>query len=333
MQSKSTSMLLRRPSTSVAICTFNGAQYLEQQLSSILNQDLVPDEIVICDDASSDDTIRLLESFVRNQKCLIRLFLGNANIGYTRNFEKAIELCTGDIIFFSDQDDVWYSDKISIVCRLFEQNPDIAGVTHDGRLVDQDLNWHGTTKEGQIIRGYGSNHNEITGALSAIRRSYLGIFFPIPIGVVGHDKWLTYIFSFFRKRWLYSGLCLQDIRRHSGNTSEWIVNSFKPVSSLSVLRSELSTHAALDYADRRLVNEALLARLCGLVGKTELFTTDEILAALCCLRDELDSINARESILAIGSKSRRMLASLSLWKNGGYKHFNGLKSLARDLLR
>ena len=333
MQSNCTSRPLSRLRTSVAICTYNGAQYIERQLTSILKQDVPPDEILICDDASNDDTRKLIDSFTRKQECLIRLIVNDSNIGYTKNFEKAISLTTGDIIFFSDQDDVWFSNKIELVCQLFEQNPDIAGITHDGHLVDQDLRWHGTTKSSQIIRGYGANSRTITGALSAIRRSYIGFFLPIPSGVKGHDTWLSYIFTVFQNRWLHSELCLQDVRRHSANTSEWIVNSLKPVNKLKVLRSQISTDVALVYTDRRLMNEALRSRLCGETGVKDLFSCDEVSRALSFLSDELNAINTREFIAGIGKGPQRSMASLSFWAKGGYKYFNGLKSLARDILR
>jgi len=322
-----------KKTVSVVVCTYNGAEYLEQQLESILSQSILPDEIVIYDDGSSDDTRKIIESTSMDSRVSIRAFFNKVNLGYTKNFENAISSAIGDIIFFSDQDDVWFENKIEVVLQLFSQYGHIAGVTHDGRLVDQNLKWHGTTKRGQIVRGYGVNHPTITGALSAIRKKYLDFFLPIPSDVQGHDTWLTYIFSIMRDRWLYSDLCLQDLRRHQSNTSDWIVNSFEPINKWKVINFQLSSTAAINYNDRKSMNEALTARLCKLDNINALFSEDEVSKAILFLRDELSAIEERQRIVNSSSRISRFFSSFHFWRKGGYRHFNGLKSLARDLIR
>lgn len=319
--------------TSVVICTYNGSQYIEQQVNSILSQTVLPDEIIICDDHSSDNTKDILVSLEKSPACHIRIFLNDENIGFTKNFEKAISLAFGEIIFFSDQDDVWFPSKISTVLGLFMNYPDILGITHDGRLVDADLRWNGVTKSAQIMNGYGPNLSEITGALSAIRNIVLPFFLPVPDGVVGHDKWLTYIFSLFPQRWLYSPECLQLIRRHSSNTSDWIVNSARQITRFDVFIAEASTPAATTYRDRILVNHAIQKRLLDADLINSIFTSTEISSALVILRGELSAINSRDAIIAYPSRRKRALKSFLFWFNGGYKYFNGIKSLVRDLLR
>ena len=100
--------------TSVAICTYNGAKYLTEQLESILAQETPVDEIIICDDGSTDGTPLLLKEYHDQFPKLFRLFFNAENLGYVRNFEQALSLCTKDIIFLCDQDDVWFSDKIEL---------------------------------------------------------------------------------------------------------------------------------------------------------------------------------------------------------------------------
>ncbi len=97
--------------TSVAMCTYNGESYLDEQLQSILEQTEPIDEIVICDDGSIDKTLSIIEKFIK-AGTPIRLILNQKNLGYTRNFEKAICLCSGDIIFLADQDDIWMPEKV-----------------------------------------------------------------------------------------------------------------------------------------------------------------------------------------------------------------------------
>lgn len=319
--------------TSVVICTYNGSQYLEQQIQSILHQTVLPSEIIICDDNSSDNSKAILDPLKKCQLCHVRVFYNEENLGFTKNFEKAISLASGKIIFFSDQDDIWFPGKISHVLGLFMKYSDIVGITHDGRLVDSDLKWNGTTKSTQIVNGYGPNLCEITGALSAIRSIILPFLVPIPDGVVGHDKWLTYIFSLFPERWLHSPVCLQLIRRHSSNTSEWVVNSIENISRLDVFIAEASTPLATTYRDRMLVNEAIRKRLLDKDLASSLFESAEISNALNFLHSEICAINSRESIVSCPSRWIRFRKSILLWFSGGYIYFNGIKSLARDLLR
>ena len=89
--------------TSVALCTYNGSQYLRQQLESISDQSYCVDEIVICDDNSRDDTCCIIEKFIRQHPEIKVVFIKNErNVGFLKNFEKAISCCSGDIIFLSD---------------------------------------------------------------------------------------------------------------------------------------------------------------------------------------------------------------------------------------
>ena len=85
---------------SVALCTYNGEIYLREQLESILEQTLPPDEIIICDDGSTDATIKILEEFRRKSFTSVKVYCNKENLGVSKNFEKAISLCSGDIIFF-----------------------------------------------------------------------------------------------------------------------------------------------------------------------------------------------------------------------------------------
>ena len=94
---------------SVAMCTYNGSRHLSEQLESIGTQTRLPDELVICDDCSSDDTIRIIERFSASAPFAVRLEINTQNLGSTKNFEKAIRLCQGDLIALADQDDVWLS--------------------------------------------------------------------------------------------------------------------------------------------------------------------------------------------------------------------------------
>jgi len=97
---------------SVAMCTFNGAKFLKEQIDSILNQTLKVDEIIICDDGSADDTLSIVTSYHNLYPNLFKFFKNENNLRSNKNFEKAITICDGDFIFLADQDDVWNESKV-----------------------------------------------------------------------------------------------------------------------------------------------------------------------------------------------------------------------------
>lgn len=102
--------------TSVALCTYNGEKYIKEQLDSILNQTKKVDEIIVCDDCSSDKTVEILNHYSSTNPGLFKIYINEQNLRSVKNFEKAITLCTGDIIFLSDQDDFWVNEKSGRIC-------------------------------------------------------------------------------------------------------------------------------------------------------------------------------------------------------------------------
>lgn len=111
-----------KPRISVAMTTYNGEKYIVEQLTSIAEQTREPNEVIICDDGSSDSTRDLIREFIasRNLDCW-HLFENDPNLGWKRNFFKASKLVTGDIVFFSDQDDIWLPDKIKKMVSAMAQ--------------------------------------------------------------------------------------------------------------------------------------------------------------------------------------------------------------------
>lgn len=131
---------------SLAMPTYNGEKYLREQLDSIYNQTLVPDEVVVVDDCSTDGTPAILEEY--KQKFGLKYYVNEKNLGYNKNFEKAICLCSGDYIALSDQDDVWFKDKIEVSYQAIRKFPEekpalvssfVEQVDADLRLVRKDV--------------------------------------------------------------------------------------------------------------------------------------------------------------------------------------------------
>jgi Glycosyltransferases involved in cell wall biogenesis len=122
--------------TSVALCTFNGEKFLQEQLSSILLQSVSVNEIVVCDDGSTDQTFEILKNYQGKFPKLFRIYRNEKNLGYVLNFEKAMSLCSGEIIFLCDQDDVWDKDKVERTVQFFSEHQEVDLVAHNLKLLD-----------------------------------------------------------------------------------------------------------------------------------------------------------------------------------------------------
>lgn len=114
-------------STSIIMATYNGEKVISEQLFSILKQKDIPDEVVICDDKSTDQTVTIIREFIKKNKLseTWHLYENDKNLGYRENFKKACYLASGDLIFFSDQDDIWKTDKTKVMSTLIRENPQI----------------------------------------------------------------------------------------------------------------------------------------------------------------------------------------------------------------
>ena len=126
---------------SVAIASYNGEKYIEEQLLSICDQTLRPDEIIVSDDGSKDATVEIVRRFsTRPEVQGIRIIIlqDNPRHGYGGNFEWALMHSSGDYIFLCDQDDVWVPEKVEKVIEFFDAHPDADLVFHDAELIDKD---------------------------------------------------------------------------------------------------------------------------------------------------------------------------------------------------
>ncbi|MGA8529432.1 MAG: glycosyltransferase, partial [Acidobacteriaceae bacterium] len=114
---------------SVAMATYNGEKYIREQLDSIARQSLLPYELVVTDDGSTDGTLEMVEDFARSAPFPVKIHRNDVRLGFADNFFKAASLCEGELIAFSDQDDVWLEDKLS-VCSSHFVDPDVFLVAH-----------------------------------------------------------------------------------------------------------------------------------------------------------------------------------------------------------
>ena len=195
---------MSRPSLSIAMCTYNGARYVREQLESIAAQTRQPDELVVCDDRSTDQTVEIVQAFASRASFPVRVYVNDENLRSTKNFERAISLCTSDIIALADQDDVWHSEKLERIEQMLSRASQVGAVFTDAELVDAALRPLGrflwrtvgfTRKErASICNGRAFEillrYNVVTGATLAFRAEYKPLIVPIPENWV-HDGWIA----------------------------------------------------------------------------------------------------------------------------------------------
>lgn len=126
---------------SVVIATYNGEKYIEEQLDSIKNQSIKPDEVIIRDDKSSDSTPKIVREYIKKNNLNNWNFEVNGeNKGYKKNFYDLLKIAKGNFIFLSDQDDVWVNEKIRYTMDEFSNNPQVLALNTGIQLVDEKLN-------------------------------------------------------------------------------------------------------------------------------------------------------------------------------------------------
>lgn len=221
---------------SIAMCTYNGAGFLQQQLDSLVNQTRKPDEIIICDDCSKDQSVEIAQNFAKQHPDItIRVVQNPQNLGYVKNFEKAISLCTQDIIFLCDQDDLWQPEKIENMVAVFDAEPAVGLVLHDFCWIDErnqpypgPIDTYGPQKLSAAQLPQEIKDNSINvfmqpyprawcGCMMAYRRSFNEVVLPIFPGK-GHDDWILKVLApITETRFLASPLV--HYRMHQQNTN------------------------------------------------------------------------------------------------------------------
>ena len=183
-----------QPLVSIALCTYNGAAYLSAQLHTLVNQTYSNLEIIVVDDCSTDNTVAILEQYAARYSN-IKIHRNIQNLGYVKNYEKAIRLCEGDLIAPADQDDIWELDKIALMVNGMGEN---ILLYHDSAFIDEQ----GTSLEKKVSdvrRFYSGNdsrvflfENCVSGHAMLFKRSLLDHFEGFN-NVIIHDWWLTYL--------------------------------------------------------------------------------------------------------------------------------------------
>ena len=225
-------------SISVAVATYNGDKYLKEQLESICSQTIIPDEIVISDDGSTDKTETIVNEIINkyaSDSLKISFIRNNGIHGVCKNFENALMNCAGDYIFLSDQDDIWMGDKVKKVIHIFEQEPTALCVAHDAILVDRfgnkidgiinnevngerlelPINDYAHLSKNEWLE-FSVTRSLVNGMVMCITSSFLQKCLPFP-NVRFHDQWISYM-SIKNDGFYFLNEFLAKYRLHGSNT-------------------------------------------------------------------------------------------------------------------
>lgn len=323
---------------SIALCTYNGENFLREQLESIAAQTRKPDEIVVCDDCSQDTTIEIVRDFAENAAFAVRLYVNEQNLRSTKNFERAISLCTGDLIFLSDQDDVWHESKLEKFAAEFERNENVNLVFCDAELVDENLKPLGKTswnalqfdakQQNAVNEGRGAavllNRNVVSGCMTAFRARYKNLVLPIPDDVryVIHDFWIVLLM-----------LTVGDVKVIAETLVKYRQHDSQQI-GLDSGETEKNVHEKLlmthDFEQVESTFEKLKAKLQErFAAKNDEFPIKPQ-KLMMELNSQIRHAQTRANIKR-NNRGRILLISKELLARRYHRHSNGFKSAAKDL--
>lgn len=217
---------------SVCLCTFNGGRYLKGLLASLVTQTLLPAELLVGDDGSSDDTLRILRDFAADAPFPVEILANKEHLGPAYNLERLLVRAVGDTLFPCDQDDIWTPRKIEVLVDALDEFPDSGAALCNSSLIDDE----GRSLPGSLFEraGLGATTRELLASGSsaavveiarrnivvshalAIRRDALDLV--LPFGFRWHaDWWIAIILSATTGITIVED-CLVEYRLHDFNT-------------------------------------------------------------------------------------------------------------------
>lgn len=317
---------------SVAMCTFNGQEFLAAQLKSIASQERLPDEVVICDDRSSDGTVELIREFAHRAPFSTRIVLNSQNLGSTKNFEKAISLCSGEIIVLSDQDDIWYAHKLKRIEKSFSRSNDVVAAFSDADLIDGDSRpidsrlWPTLSfdpseleqcRQGEAFKVL-LKHPVVTGATMAFRKDLFDILAPIPATEI-HDRWISFFLAIYGQFAVITEPLMQ-YRRHGSQLIG--PGPLTMDASFDQARSRGAKFYFDEIARFQQIHERLREREAAFPNSQQ---------ALKEIEKKIAHLERRASLPRV--KIARVSQVVAEMVNGNYwRYSGGLRSLAKDLL-
>lgn len=324
MSSSTQNILSDRSRVSVAMCTFNGSRYVGMQIDSILGQSVPVDELVVSDDGSTDGTIEIVRQKFRGLKSPQLVILEGGRLGITKNFERALSACSGDLLFLCDQDDIWLPGKVEKLLAFMERNPDTPLAFSDAHLVDADARDLGVSQfemvrlSKRLIKNISGDspfatllrRSVVTGATVVLRRDLLAFARPFVDGWL-HDEWLAICAAAKGKL----GIIAEPLvlyRQHASNHCGMRRSSVKS-KVLAAANCNISAQGSVR-----------LERLIDRLGDSQPVLHQHLLRALEFERGRGGLGRAMP---------KRLIGVLRLSLSGGYfRYSDGFRSLVKDLL-
>lgn len=204
---------------SVAIATYNGAKYLSEQLDSIFAQTLLPDEVVVVDDCSTDNSWKILQDYSSVYK-IIKIYRNERNVGVTKTFERALSISSGDFIALADQDDYWLPNKLELLMANIDSH---LLIYSDYLIVNENLDTLFDSSKKVLPYHDGSLSMfylrcNVPGCATLYSRKLIDLALPFPDEIISHDHYLVVLAKFFGSIGYYNGSLLK-YRQHANNVS------------------------------------------------------------------------------------------------------------------
>lgn len=195
------------PKISIALCTNNGARFLPELLKSLSNQVVMPGELVVCDDASSDSTISCINKYTADSKYPVKVIENSRRLGVLANYSRAISSCKGDYVALCDQDDIWFPEKLELTMQKMKEaesiystnlpllvHTDLSVIDYSGKIIAKSYFKKRKLQENiEYPLKVLLTQNFVTGCTVLINRSLIKAALPIPGNAVYHDWWLALI--------------------------------------------------------------------------------------------------------------------------------------------
>lgn len=319
---------------SIAMATYNGAKYILEQLQSFADQTRLPDELIITDDCSTDETETIVREFAKTAPFHVEFHRNEKNLGYGGNFNAALMKTSGDLVFLSDQDDVWFPEKIEHMVAVADRNPQALVVMNDAALTDGELNELGLTKVGQIRSAGFGLQAFMMGCCCGVRRELLNLCLPIPEVIKGHDDWIAGFADALDGK-VVDPRVLQYYRRHESNESQFICNRTTKVTRMQAHIHSVKKLFAEDVRQKE-QNKILRQQLMISRIQQGLTVAPDKHRARWQKMLEATKTQAENFRLRVGAREKwllpRIYAVLTLLMKGGYRHTSGLRAVLRDLM-
>jgi glycosyltransferase involved in cell wall biosynthesis len=322
---------------SVALCTHNGATFISEQVASILAQTLLPQQIVLSDDASSDETVEKFTRAVDIAKASrpgvgdmsVQILRNDAPLGVTKNFEQAISHCVGDLIALCDQDDLWVPHRLERMCEEFDNDSQLLLLFTDSRLVDEAGRPLGystfqalgvTRQEKNLVHGGLASEifmrrNLVTGATTVFRKELFAKAQPFP-GSWVHDEWLGVVAA-AAGRVDFLAEPLVDYRQHAAN-------------EIGAKKLGLRHYIGRIIFPRTERNARLYLRAKNMVGHPFFEGASDASREIAASKFEHEK--ARQALPV--ARAKRILPMVAEVRTGRYSRFGlGAQDIVRDLLQ